>query len=424
MNPRAHAALLWVATGACCAVVAATAEERAEFARLPFATRGEPPSYRPLSVEERTAVELGRQVFNTHWVGAGTPGAGRQVGLGPLFNAPSCDACHNDGGRGTGPEGDGEVQAALVVQLAAPHRPGEPVHGDPVYGRTFNPLAIDGVKAEGRVFVRYEDRSGRYADGSEWHVRVPHYELRELAYGPLAPDTVIGPRVAPAVFGTGLLEAARVTPAPAGRFGWQSGSVSVRDQTTRAFAGEMGVTSPDKPSDDCTAAEVDCRRLSGTSPEVGESLLGPLVGFQRLLAVPVSAPPRGKGTAGGRIFSSIGCAACHTPSLPVDAEAAGLETNAEIHAYTDLKLHDLGPGLADREVSGRVVPSKWRTAPLWGIGYRPRPTTSLTFLHDGRARTIAEAVLWHDGEGRASRDRFVRLSAADRASIEGWVLSL
>lgn len=392
-----------------------------EFGRGAFANRNDPPAFRPLSESERAATELGHEVFNSHFVPAGTPGAGRLAGLGPLYNAPSCDACHNEGARGAGPSGDGEVPVSLVLQLAGHGRVAPGTAGDSVYGRTLNTTSVDGVRREGRVFVHYEEQSGFYADGTVWRVRVPHYEIREPSHRALASDTVLMPRLAPALFGVGLLEEVRGNAGQLGRFGWRATTITVRDQTTTAFAREMGLTSADAPADDCTPAEEDCQRLAGTGPDIADSIVTPLVQFEQLLAVPTVERAGVAERKGMKLFRRLGCDTCHVPALPIDT--AGSPNQGLIYAYTDLKVHDLGSGLADRDVATRIVPTRWRTAPLWAIGYRPRPTTVLTFLHDGRARSIAEAILWHEGEAHAARRRFLKLNSAEREQLKQWVLA-
>lgn len=424
-----------------------------------FTDRRNPPSYRKLSDAEFARSDLGLAVFNTQWVVAGTPGAGRRDGVGPVFNSSSCDACHNDGARGRGPTEDGPAPAALVIQLAARSStyqsdPG----GDPVYGRVFNTAALEGISPEGVVTIHYTQSHGHYPDGTSWSLRVPHYELTALHFGPLSPQTIVKPRLAPALFGVGLLEAAIVdrdagapvasvpvvgAPIPrgdtaasdsqgthgrsaSGRFGWQATAVSVRDQTARAFAREMGLTSTEIASDDCTKAETQClEQPNGGSPEVSAELLDAIVSFQRYLAVPASPSPHQAPDLDGKIFADLGCVACHRPQLQVDlSDADGKNVSAVIAPYTDLRLHDLGVRLADEDVSGTKIPSKWRTAPLWGLGYRMTRERQPTFLHDGRARSAEEAILWHDGEAAGARREFEQLPAARRKALLHWLETL
>ena len=273
-----------------------------------------PPAYRILDESESAQVALGAAVFNTQWTAAGSPNPTGRVGLGPMFNANSCDACHRNLAAATIGEGR-PAPVGLVIQLASPASLAESEPGgDPIYGHVINVYALVGVQAEGIVNVRYTENEGHYyPDGMRWRMRVPHYELVGLKHGPLAPTTVIQPRLAPALFGLGLLEAVpeaaisddapdgaagvRRSGEPAwqvrqgkrmlGRFGLQAESVSVRDQATKAFAREMGLTSAERPRDDCTAAEADCRaQPRGGSPEVSEELVDALVAFVRTRAVP------------------------------------------------------------------------------------------------------------------------------------------
>jgi CxxC motif-containing protein (DUF1111 family) len=325
--------------------------------------------------------------------------------------------------------------------------------GDPVYGRVFNTAALNAVQVEGVVTVRYRETEGYYyPDGNRWHMRVPHYEVVGLSHGPLARTTVIKPRLAPALFGVGLLEAVpetaisdnaagapkgdRSSGEPAwhlrqgartlGRLGWQGNALSIRDQTTRALAREMGLTSRDLPSDDCTPAEVDClRQPSGGSPEVSEELLDAVVEFQRTLAVPESPVHAENATFGSELFADIGCTDCHRPRLPVEVtDSNGTRALGVIAPYTDLRLHDLGVEMSDEDVSGAKIPTLWRTAPLWGLGYRMKMESHPTFLHDGRARSAEEAILWHSGGAAHSRRRFMDLGPRSRRALLGWLESL
>jgi CxxC motif-containing protein (DUF1111 family) len=394
-----------------------------------FVDTRDPPPYAQLSASQRESYDLGHALLNTQWVAAGTPQAERRDGLGPLFNAAACDACHNEGARGQGLSKDGLAPAPLVIQLQdtqahAAHRVDD---GDPVYGHVLNVSALPGYAAEGSVWVHYAERSGRYADGAPWTLRVPRYELRELRYGPMNPATAISPRLAPQLFGAGLL--ARVPdsalppsgssgPAntPRGRFGWQAASATLGQQTAIAMSREMGLTSQAIVHDDCTSAQVACRSApSGGTPEVSAEFMQALLDFQTFLAV-----PRSKNTAdnAAAAFADLGCAACHRPQLPVE----GVDGIGGIAAYTDLSLHDLGTDLADRDVQGRTVPTRFRTAPLWGLGHAAR--RPLTLLHDGRARSIEEAILWHDGEAAAARERFEHLDAALRQRLLAWLAQL
>jgi CxxC motif-containing protein (DUF1111 family) len=436
-------------------VTAATQHDTATISSQPFTNRREPPSYRKLSDAESARYDLGMAVFNTQFLAAGTPNAGRRAGVGPLFNSSSCDSCHNNGAHGRGPTDDGPAPSPLVIQLATtPTQNQADPEGDPVYGRVLNTIALDGVPPEGVAMIHYEQVSGHYPDGATWSLRAPHYTFTKLQYGPLSPRTLVKPRLAPALFGAGLLDsvgglvssagapassaATLVDSAAAsmkrephtalahGRFGWQATALSVRDQSARAFSREMGLTSADIRSDDCTRAETAClQQASGGSPEVSDDIFTAVLSFQHWLAVPASPTPHETPDRDANTFAQLGCVACHQPRLPVTlADADGKEVSAAIAPYTDLQLHDLGTRLADETVAGKKVVSKWRTAPLWGLGYRMSMEHFPTFLHDGRARSAEEAILWHDGEAAGARHQFEALPTAQRKSFLHWLETL
>jgi len=413
-----------------------------DLGRAAFDDPRHPPPWRTPGAET-AKYELGQAVFNTQFVEAGTAGAGRIDGLGPLFGNAACDSCHNDGARGRGPIEPCEIPGQLVVQLAGAGADG----GDPRYGRMLSPAAIHGVPPEGRVRVSFRIQAGRYGDGSRWERREPWYRLEALGYGALDARTVIRPRLAPAVFGAGLLDAIAqdaivrgadptdangdgVAGSPrwvsgvagrsvVGRFGWQATVATLRQQTAMAFLLEQGLTSSDLASDDCTIHQPACRAArDGGAPEVLPEFFDAVVTYQRLLAVPASPVYAGDGRPAA-LFAGAGCAACHLSSLPVRLPDG---SEGVIHTYTDLLTHDLGVGLADRDVRGRPVASRWRTAPLWGIGWRREEGRALALLHDGRARSVEEAILWHEGEAERARTAFMSMDAGERAVLAEWVL--
>lgn len=375
-----------------------------------------------------TTIDLGKSVFETQWGTESQPGIDARVGLGPFFNAASCSTCHFQGSHGQGPISDGPTPVALVIQLDSA---AQNAFGDPTYGRVFTTSAILGVKREGGIAVKYSEIRGYYYPfGPQWSMRVPHYSLTSLGYGPLAATTVIKPRLAPSLFGVDLLEAvpeeaiiAGKSGAPAwqtsagrrvlGRFGWQAGAVSIRDQTVLALAQEIGLTSHDRAADDCTAAEAECRKQRGDStPKISEAFVEALVAYQRTIALPATVQPQSANPLGARLFTDVGCAACHRPRL------------GDIAPYTDLRLHNLGPEMADENAAGEKVVSQWRTAPLWGLSYRMKNELNPTFLHDGRARSTEEAVLWHSGEASRARFRFEKLGPNARDALLKWIEAL
>jgi CxxC motif-containing protein (DUF1111 family) len=206
-----------------------------------------------------------------------------------------------------------------------------------------------------------------------------------------------------------------------GRFGWQASEPTVASQIGVAFAREMGLTNPLESQDDCGPRNVACRTApSGGSPEVEPELFEAVVDFQRWHSIPVARQPD-LSSEGAQLFQSTGCAQCHRTTLQINV---GAKYDTVIHAYTDLLLHEMGDGLADRTLDGAVVPGLWRTAPLWGMHAASVSGQPIRLLHDGRARSLEEAILWHDSEARAARDRYAHLSAAERRVLTEWIESL
>lgn len=394
--------------------------------RAAFIDRRDPPSYRALDTS-RAAFDLGLLVFNTPWVAADTPNAGRRDGLGPLFVSTSCDACHNNGARGRPPAGADGLSNSFVMQLGGTAS---------AYGAVLNTAAVPDHNAEGQISISWTTATGQYADGTTWSLRQPAYELRRLIYGPLPADAVLRPRIASAVFGAGLLEAVPISALrnwrrrqgttirgdiPDGRFGWQAEARSIEDQTARAFAREMGITSRMRANDDCSPVQIACRNApQGGRPEASNEFFHAVVTLQRELAVPTrSTLPADQEAAGSRLFAETGCGGCHISRLPVKTTSgAGF-----IDAYTDLLLHDMGPQLADRTASGRILASRWRTAPLWGLSHALK-NESIALLHDGRASSVEQAILWHGGQAEAARAAFIAMPMEQRRLLISWVGSL
>lgn len=381
--------------------------------RVAFTGSGDPDAtLLPLDAEARRLRNRGLALFNTDHVVSGTAGAAAIDGLGPVYNAASCDACHNSGHRARGPIVDGPAPLPLVIQLGMPS--GATTVSP--YGAVLNAQALSGVAVEGRVTVQFDHLDGRYPDGQWWRLRRPRYRFDAKVRTRLPAGTVIRARIAPPVFGMALIEAARL-PSP-GRLGWQAAVSTLAEQTAIAYAHEMGITSRLRPADDCGAAERRCRDApNGGEPELADADFAAVLAFQRALPVPAEAPLAGDAEAAGRaLFIGSGCSGCHLLQLPVDG-IAGLDA---ITAWSDLRSHDLGPGLADRDLADRPQPTRFRTAPLWGLA-AARTKAPLLLLHDGRAAGIEEAILWHDGEARVARAAFEKQPATARALLIHWV---
>jgi len=408
-----------------------------------------------LTDAQKSAFAIGNSFFNLNWVAAPASTAARD-GLGPLFNARSCSACHLHDGRSRPPEPGG----GMSVMLLRVSVPGTNAHGGPlphpVYGGQIQSRALPGVPAEADVIVEYEPVRGVFADGEPFELRRPRYLLRNLGYGPVATNLQMSPRVAPAVIGLGLLEAVPVEQLAAladahdrdddvisgklnqvwnaatqrhepGRFGWKAEQPTVRQQVAGAFNGDMGLTTSLFPAENHSPAQTAAaRQPSGGSPEVSDQILESVTFYSRVLAVParrsVDDPLVRRGE---ELFRAAKCATCHREQLTT-GEVPGLPQHSRqtIRPYTDLLLHDLGEGLSDHRPAFAADGREWRTPPLWGIGLVPKVNAHSFLLHDGRARNLAEAILWHGGEAEKAREAFRQMSRADREALVKFLESL
>ncbi len=411
-------------------------------------------SARNLAESHRAAFYVGHSFFNENWLAA-TATVSSRDGLGPLFVARSCSACHARDGRGAPPE-DNLPPEMMAIRISIPGRgPDGGPKPDPVYGGQIQTHALPEVKPEAVVLSTYEEISGVFGDGSRYALRRPRYLITELGYGPLASNVVVSPLVAPAVIGLGLLEAvpektlralARQPAKPdgiggkvnlvaetgarrkaVGRFGWKAEQPSVRQQSAMAFNGDMGLTTALLPRENYTAAESRCRTLpSGGNPEVSEEIFNAVVVYASTLAVPARRNVTNEMVVRGeRLFAQLNCAVCHVPRLATGKVREFPELSHQvIRPYTDLLLHDLGEGLSDHRQVFEATGREWRTAPLWGIGLVATVNEHTFFLHDGRARDLAEAILWHGGEAEAAKERFRNLPALDRGALIAFLNSL
>ncbi|HSC88118.1 MAG TPA: di-heme oxidoredictase family protein [Polyangiaceae bacterium] len=406
------------------------------------------------SSEHEAMFYTGNSFFNSAWVEAPASTTVRD-GLGPIFNARSCSACHMQDGRGAPPEADQDpIGLLLRIGDGELGEHGEP-RGDERYGGQLQPFALPDVPAEARVRVTYEERKGKLPDGEEYVLLVPSYVLDEPAYGPLPEGLRVSPRVAPAMIGLGLLEAIpeadvlaledaedrdgdgisgranRVYDSVAdgralGRFGWKAEQPNIAQQVAGAFAEDMGITNPLVGHDGCSLVELECGEApNGGEPEIDDELFGKVVTYSRLLAVPVRERWKGEAILAGReLFHQTGCANCHVPKHHTGDSDLSELADQDIYPYTDLLLHDLGDDLGDQRPAFDASGNEWRTPPLWGVGRIHDVNGHDLLLHDGRARGVQEAILWHGGEAEGSRERFENLSRDERKSLVDFVESL
>ncbi len=395
----------------------------------------------------------GKRGFAQHWVVA--PSILGLWGRGPTSNAEACTDCHENGGRGRAPDDASEPMRSMLVRLSIP---GAGPHGGPnphsVYGDQLQNEGILGrVPPEGDPRIAWETRSVTMTDGEVVQLRAPALKFQSLNFGPLGAEVMTSMRVAPALIGVGLLDAVserniRTVAAnqqkglrgrpnvvwdlinnreALGRFGRKANQPSVEQQIFLAYHADLGVTSRWFPEENCTEVQLECfAEPPGGHPELPQELVVPVLFYARALAVPARRNVDDVQVRRGEaLFHFAGCDGCHTPTLETgDYAALPALSHRTIHPYTDLLLHDMGDGLADGRPDFRAGPSDWRTAPLWGLGLSRIVNGNDSLLHDGRARNLSEAILWHGGEAQPSRDRFTAMPKADREALLAFLTSL
>ena len=424
-----------------------------------------------MSFKRQRDFRVGNGIFRKIWVSAPSSTTSSD-GLGPLFNARACQRCHLKDGRGR-PPAAGERAETMFLRLSIPpqteaeraalreHR--QSVIPEPTYGGQLQNFSIQGVLAEGEMTIAYRETPVTLADGEVVSLRAPTYGVSGLHYGPLHPEAMLSPRVAPPVIGMGLLEAISDADILAGadpddrdgdgisgranivwsdelgrptlgRFGWKAGNPTISQQAAAAFRGDVGISTPlyAPPYGDCTAAQETCRGAphGGASAqntvEASAALVALLDFYTRNLGVParrdIGDP---QVLEGKRLFYDANCTGCHRPKFVTRRDSIGEEQSFQlIWPYTDLLLHDMGEGLADGRPEGEADGREWRTPPLWGIGLTETVSGHTFFLHDGRARNLLEAILWHGGEAEAAKNRVVAMTREERAALLAFLHSL
>ncbi|MBB3140657.1 di-heme oxidoreductase family protein [Halomonas organivorans] len=413
-----------------------------------------------LSMTKRLDFSVGNSFFRNPWVEAPASTEARD-GLGPLINTNSCQGCHIKDGRGHPPRGD-ERAVSLFLRLSLPDEGADPdtlrrvgVRPVPGYGTQLQNAAITGMQAEARMQLTYDQRTVTLDDGTEVALRVPEYRILEPAYGPLPDDLLTSPRVAAPMIGLGLLEAipaahieAAADPEDSdgdglsgrvnrvwderraetvlGRFGWKAGQPSIEQQNLHAFAGDMGLTSTLVPHTDCMPEQGCENAPDGGTPEVSDKIADFVTFYAGSLAVPKRRHLDDPAVrAGAETFNALGCAGCHTPRQQTAADAVRPALAGQtLWPYSDLLLHDMGEALADGRPEFEADGREWRTPPLWGIGLAQTVNPRAGYLHDGRARSLEEAILWHGGEAESAAAGYRALPAARREPLIRFLESL
>lgn len=419
--------------------------------------------------ERELDFKVGNGLFKKLWVSSPSSTLASD-GLGPLYNARSCQRCHLKDGRGHPPSPDGPT-TSMFLRISVPddnatvsvEMPFDTVP-EPTYGEQFQDFGVPGLKAEGHWSVSYDEYEVVFPDGERVSLRKPIYSIDQVNFGAMRDDVLISPRIAPQMIGLGLLEAIPESdildwedPTDAdqngisgkanwvdshefpgrktlGRFGLKAGSPTILSQSASAFSGDIGISNPLYPSPhgECTNRQPSCLRTAHGATdvhggfEISKEGLDLVSFYSKNLAVPerrdVNAPTI---LHGKRLFYDAGCASCHRPKYVTHRLNDQPEQSFQlIWPYTDMLLHDMGDGLADGRPESEASGREWRTPPLWGVGLTQMVSGHTYFLHDGRARNLVEAILWHGGEADTARANFMELDRNDRNALVDFVRSL
>ena len=394
---------------------------------------------------------IGDGTFDQVFVAAPAPHFG---GLGPIFNNIACVNCHrNDGG---GFPTLGSSNSGMLMRISIP---GTDAHGGPLaapgYGLQIQDQCLLGTVPEATTNISYTDVPVTYPDGTVITLSKPAYTLSN-PYTPLPAGYLTGPRLAPRLVGMGLLENipestilsyvdagdqngdgitgkanyvydSYTQKTELGRFGLKANTPTLLMQVATAYQQDMGVTSYAQPQESCwEQIQMSLVGSTDTSPELVDSLLNYVTFYVQTLCVPARREVNDSTNRHGEVlFNQVNCSGCHRQTMYTGVNPALNLSSQRIHPYTDLLLHDMGSGLADGRPDNLATGSEWRTTPLWGVGLL-QVTNGGTgyYLHDGRARTIEEAILWHDGEAAKSKQAFMQLSQDDRFALLQFLGSL
>jgi len=422
-----------------------------------------------MAFERRMEFLLGEALFEKLWVSAPSSTKASD-GVGPLYNARSCARCHPNAGRGHPPKNSADSATSMFLRLSILGGDGvAEIEGyiatlpEPTYGRQLQDVSVGGLAPEGKVFVTYQESKIMLQGGKTITLRAPSYEVRNLGYGDFHKDTLFSPRVAPQMIGLGLLEAipasdilagadpddangdgisgrAQIILSPEydkpmlGRFGLKAGAATVYQQSSGAFHGDIGISTPLFPAGwgECTQTQVDCRNAPDGNSSVNGDLEIPADAMRAVsfYAENLAVPARREADdpvvlRGKKLFYESGCSNCHRPKFVTHRLPERPEQSFQlIWPYSDLLLHDMGEGLADHRPEARASGTEWRTAPLWGIGMTKQVSGHSYFLHDGRARNLIEAVLWHGGEAETAKNTVIDMTKTDRNALITFLESL
>lgn len=404
-----------------------------------------------MSSADKQKHSQGDGVFDASFV-IGSPLNTINFGLGPIFNNNACVECHPNDGRAAFPENlndkSGFFLRASIPGIGMNNAP-VPVPG---VGTQIQNHAIQKFKPEATFKVTYTEIEEVFADGTKVILRKPHYWL-ENTYIPVPADILLSPRIGSPVFGLGLLEAipeanilaqqdiddrdgdgisgkanyvydAVSKSVKLGRFGWKANTATLLEQCAGAFVHDMGVTNPLFPTETGKGQSNGNDQLDD-DPEIDQETLDLVTFYCQTLAVPAARNLEKESVRNGaRLFETIGCAKCHTPEQKTGVHSVSALSNQTFYPYTDMLLHDMGDDLADGRPDFLANGNEWKTRPLWGIGLQFLVNGHTEFLHDGRAKNVTEAILWHGGEAKNSKEEFKKLSKKEREDLLEFLNSI
>ncbi len=409
-----------------------------------------------LTTEQRVDFGLGDRIFMQTF--------SEQSGLGPRFNARACSNCHFRDGRGRPLAESTDVDAAfsrgflirLSVEGTAPDGGPKPA---PIYGGQLQDRGLDALGGEAKVRVQWVKKQGTYPDGSTYELQVPNYSFYEEKFGSLE-GMMFSPRVGGQTIGLGFVDAlteeqilanadendidgdgisgkanyvwnVKAQKKTIGKFGWKANAPTLEQQIAGALSGDMGITTSLFPDQNCPPEQTDCQAVVDANDSAGkielkDEKLAQLTAYQATLAVPARLHARSKKVLKGKgLFHELNCIKCHRVGFKVEKSDLVPQIDGTVfNPYSDFLLHDMGEDLADNRPDYLADGREWRTQPLWGIGMIKTVNGHTSLLHDGRARNIEEAILWHGGEAEASKKKFMELSRQDRQAVLSFVNSL
>jgi CxxC motif-containing protein (DUF1111 family) len=409
------------------------------------------------SNDEENLFITGKSFFRTPWVTAPSSTTARD-GIGPLFSANTCTTCHINNGRGFAlddNQSSGIIPRSLAMRLSISGS--DEILGfkeDPNYGHQINRNALFGIPFEAEPWVSYEEIEGSFDDGQRYSLRKPTYSLKSLGYGELHDDTSISVHVSAQLIGLGLIEAINEedilssedaldsdndgisgranyvydrekNSTVLGRFTWKASLPTLKQQVALAFISDIGITTPLFSKESCGENQTQCKEASRDEIDAPNYVLESITYYLKTTAVPTRRDiNKNMVQAGYTLFKSIGCVKCHKESFITGSSDIPELENVKIHPFSDYLLHDMGEGLADKRTEFLASGAEWRTPPLWGVGLFKETTGHANYLHDGRARNLQEAILWHGGEAQSIKENFTRMNRSDREALIAFLNSL